>query len=146
MREEFENFFVESQKKSNDNEVILKKVVAWLVDRCKKRTEKQFTLNHKAIRQYFKSKGISFPYNHSVRRIVKKSTQEEPRHKMAKKQSDTVDRKTPKYIICEEENGIPLLEVPNSSYVSSKELQKRKFLDEVNQFQMELENVIAEAK
>ncbi len=84
MIEEFESAFLEIQKKYSDNETLLIKVIEWLLEQCKKRTEKQFTLHHKGIRQYLESNGIKFPHNKIVKRKVEKLTKNESMHQMAK--------------------------------------------------------------
>ena len=143
--------FLEMQEKSNkDNEILLEMLINWLLAECKKCTKKPFSLHHKAIRQFLKSKGISLRHNHIVRRKVKKLSREVPTHQMVEKESDTTDKKTEKFILCREVDGEVLLEIQNPSYVSSTEwksiLHTKELLEKVNKVELEIEGALKRAK
>jgi hypothetical protein len=150
MKEEFESAFLEIKKKCNDNETLLTVVIEWLLERCKRRTEKLFTLHHKGIRQYLESKEICFPYNKIVTRKVKSLAMKEPKHQMVEIESSTTDINTIEFILCSEVDGKILLEIPNPNYVSSKEFKStmhtKNLLEKVKKLEIKLEESIRVAK
>jgi hypothetical protein len=151
MREEFERVFLEIQKKNNNNnEILLGMLIEWLLEQCKRRTEKQFTLHPKGIRQYLESKEISFPHNKIVKRKVKSLAMKEAKHHMVEMESSTTDTNTIEFILCSEVDGKILLEIPNPNYVSSKEfkstMHRNDLLEKVKKLEIKLEEAIKKAK